>query len=270
MTPGGARLSDALRRGVAGLYLSFVALFLVVPVLVVVVVSFDVVTYVKFPPEGFTLRWYGSVLASDLARLAIRNSIVVAVSCSVLALCLGVPASLVLARRRFAGRDLVYSLVLSSLTFPWIVIGLSLLLLWVALDRELSLATLVVGHTVVAVPYVVRTCTAVLACTDVSYELAARNLGASGVQAFFHVTLPMIRMGILAGATFAFVISFINVPVSLFVTTPDNITLPIMIFSSMLSNFDPGVAAVSSIQLVVILTGLYLAERVGHAGQFLL
>lgn len=252
-----------------GAYLGLVSLFLAVPVLVVVVVSFDVVSYVKFPPEGITLRWYAQVLRSETILLSLRNSVIVGFGCTGLALLLGVPAALVLARRSFPGRDLIYTFILSSLTFPWIVIGLALLFLWGALGIPLSIYTLIVGHTVVAIPYVVRTSTAVLMGIDPAYELAARNLGASRLKAFFFVALPMMRMGIMAGATFAFLISFINVPVSLFVTTSSNVTLPITIFSYMLSNFDPGVAAISTIQLLIILGALYAAERIANIGQLL-
>lgn len=256
-------------RILLGAYIALSTLFLAAPVLVVVLVSLDTGTYVQFPPSGLTLRWYWEVFASQTLVLAIQNSIIVGVACTVLALLLGVPAALVVARRRFPGRDAVYALLLSPLTVPWIVVGLSLLFLWAALGLDLSIYTLIVGHTVVGLPYVIRTCTAVLAGIPPSYEAAARTLGAGRVQAFWLVTLPMMRMGIAAGAVFAFLISFINVPVSLFATTSTNITIPVAIFSQMLSNFDPGVAAISTLQLIIILAILYVSQRIARFGDFL-
>jgi putative spermidine/putrescine transport system permease protein len=103
------------------------------------------------------------------------------------------------------------------------------------------------------IPYVIRTCVAALAGVSPAFELAARNLGASPLRAFVRITLPMMRMGIVAGATFCLLLSFINVPVPLFLTTSSTITVQVAIFSYMLSNTDPGVAAIATIQLFIIL-----------------
>lgn len=260
----------SIGRIVLGAYVVLAALFLATPVVVVILVSLDTASYVRFPPSGVTLRWYWQVITSETMVLAMQNSIIVGVACTALALLLGVPAAVVVARRRFWGRDAVYALLLSPLTVPWIVVGLSLLFLWAALGRNLSLYTLIVGHTVVGLPYVVRTCTAVLAGIPPSYEAAARTLGAGRSQAFRLVTLPMMRMGIIAGAVFSFLISFINVPVSLFATTSTNVTIPVAIFSQMLSNFDPGVAAISTLQLLIILAILYVSQRIARIGDFLI
>ncbi|MFI4986087.1 MAG: ABC transporter permease [Alphaproteobacteria bacterium] len=266
-SPMAAPLSlQLLYRG----YLVLAALFFAVPVLVVVLVSFDAAGYVKFPPSGLTLDWYRRVFAAASMRLALLNSVEVGLGCTLLSLALGVPAAIVLARRRFRGRDAIYSLVMSPLTVPWIIIGLALLFLWGALGLRLNIVTLILGHTIVGIPYVVRTSTAALAGIDIAYELAARNLGAGRIEAFWRVTLPMMRMGILAGASFVLLISFVNVPVSLFVTTSDTVTLPIAIFSYLLSNYDPGVAAIATVQMAVILVVLALAQRIANARDFLL
>lgn len=259
----------AAARGALWLYLAAVSIFLAVPVFIVVLISFDTADYVQFPPRGLTLKWFEYVFASESLMLALRNSAIVGVGCTLMALAVGVPAALVVARRRFLGRDTLYALLLSPLTVPWIVVGLAILFLWVSLGLEKTLFGLMVGHAVVGLPYVVRTCVAVLSGIAPSYELAARTLGAGRIRTFFLITLPMMRMGIVAGAVFSFLISFINVPVPLFMTTSDNLTLPVAIFSYMLSNFDPGVAAISTVQLVLILLAFYIAQRFANLGNFL-
>lgn len=256
-------------RAVMWTYIAAISLFLVVPVAIVVIVSFDTAAYIRFPPTGLTTRWYAHVLSSSSLMTALRNSVVVGFGCTLLALAVGVPAAIAIARREFPGKSFIYALILSPLTVPWIVIGLGLLFMWVAFDLPRSNWTLVVGHAVVGLPYVVRTCVAVLHGVPETYELAARTLGATPWRAFRLVTLPMMRMGILAGATFCMLISFINVPVPLFVTTSSNLTIPVAIFSYMQSNLDPGVAAVSTIQLVLILLAFWIAQRVARLGDFL-
>jgi putative spermidine/putrescine transport system permease protein len=114
---------------------------------------------------------------------------------------------------------------------------------------------------VIAIPYVLRVTVAVLKTMPPSLVRAARNLGANPVRAFLHVTLPYIRGGVLAGVSFAFIVSFTNIPVSLFVTTADNITLPIAIFNYMVNNFEPVVAAVSAVQVALILCILFFARK---------
>ena len=242
-------------------YVGVIFVVLCLPLVLVVVISFDSATHIKFPPEGYDLHWYRRVFANEGFLLAIENTLIVAAASTAIAVALGLPAALVIARQRFPGRDLVYTLLLSSLTVPWIVFGLALLFLWSAAGLRLSLATLIFGHTVIAAPYVVRTCAAVLASTAPSYEQAARTLGANRTKAFFLVTLPMMKPAILASAAFAFVISVINIPVALFVTTADNVTLPVAIFSYMANDFDPGVAALSVVQLLFIFAALALASR---------
>src|SRR5690606_10082233 len=135
------------------------------------------------------------------------------------------------------------ALLLSPLTIPWVVFGLAILNFWNAAGLPRNLFAIVIAHAVIGLPYVVRTCVAVLISISPSCELAARTLGASHHRAFVLVTLPMMRMAVVAGAIFCLLISFINVPVPLFLTTASTTTIQVAIFSQMLSNTDPTVAA---------------------------
>lgn len=260
------RATGAVGRGLLGFYVALMTMILVFPLAVVALISFDTASYISFPPKGFGLGWYHSILENPTFVLSFVNSLIVAASSTALALILGVPAALVITRWEFRGRQLLYGLCLSSLTVPWIVYGLALLLLWSALGLQLSLSTLIFGHTVIGAPYVLRTAVAVLVNLSPFYEKAARSLGASPWMAFWTVTMPLMTAGIRAGAAFAFIISFVNIPISLFVTTAENITMPVAVFNYMQYNFDPSVAAFSIVQLFVILLFMGFAVRAARTG----
>jgi putative spermidine/putrescine transport system permease protein len=264
-----SRLAPIAGRLSMSAYILLVGLYLTVPVLIVILVSFDSADYVQFPPSGLTLKWYARILSSETMRLAIFNSAIVGISCTVIAVVLGVPAAYLLVRRKFFGRDTLFAVLLSPLTIPWVVFGLAILNFWSALQLQRNLLAIIIAHTVMGLPYVVRTCTAVLMGITTSYELAARTLGASQFRAFFLVTLPMIRMAIIAGAMFCLLISFTNVPVPLFLTTASTITIQVAIFSQMLSNYDPTIAAISTVQLIMILFAFYIGQRIANLREFL-
>ncbi|MGE0338923.1 MAG: ABC transporter permease [Xanthobacteraceae bacterium] len=247
-------------------YVFLMTLVLAFPLLVVGLISFDTAEYINFPPSGFSLKWYRSVMENPTFMLSLGNSLIVALASTACALLIGVPASLVIARGRFPGRDLLYALCLSSLTVPWIVYGVSLLFLWAVLGFNLSIMTLIFGHTVIGTPYVLRTSVAVLADMPPVYEHAARSLGASPLRAFWTVTLPFMAVGIRAGAAFAFIVSIVNIPISLFVTTAENITMPVAVFNYMQYNFDPSVAAFSIIQMIIIAFFIVFAVRAARSG----
>ncbi len=248
-------------------YVFTIAVILLFPLAAVIVISFDTSEYINFPPQGVQLKWYLSLLDNSTFVLSFNNSVIVAVCSTIIALAISIPAALAIARLRFPGRNALYALCLSSLTVPWIVYGIALLFLWSTLGLELSIWTLIFGHTVIGAPYVLRTSIAVLADMPVTYERAARSLGASPWRAFATVTLPLMSAGIRAGASFAFIISFVNIPISLFVTTADNITMPVAVFNYMQYNFDPGVAAFSAVQLVAIAIFIGFAARAARTGS---
>ncbi len=242
------------------LYVAIIALFLLFPLGIVMAVSFDPGRYIVFPVTGFSVRWYLDMWQDATIVLAMKNSLIVGLSSSLIAALVAVPAALHIARREDGGGAL-YAWVLSPFTTPWIVYGLALLFFWGAADLDLSIWTLILGHSVIGVPYVIRVTVAVLRGMPADLVRAARGLGASPAQAFLHVTLPYIRGGVLAGASFAFIVSFTNIPVSLFVTTADNVTLPIAVFNYMVNNFEPVVAAVSVVQVLIILCVLFTARK---------
>ena len=250
-----------MRRLVAGSYVALVLAFLMLPVAVVVLASFSTSSYLTIPPQGVTLRWYGRVLDDRDYLQAIWISLSLGAVATLGALLVGTATSYALVRRAVPGRALVSSLVMSPLIFPGVVIGVASLQFYAALGLSGSFIGLALAHVVITVPYVVRTTLASLQGLEAELEDAACTLGATRLDAFRLVTLPLLRPGLAAGGLFAFITSFDNVPVSIFLTGVGSTTLPVKIFTAIEFGVDPSVAAISS--LLILATGLtlVLAER---------
>jgi putative spermidine/putrescine transport system permease protein len=250
-----------LRAIALGTHVTLVLAFLMLPVAVVVLASFSASSYLTIPPEGVTLRWYGRVLDDRGYIDAIVASLVLAIACTGIALVVGVAASYALLRRAVPASGAVTAVVMSPLVFPGVVIGVASLQFYSALGLSGSFWPLVLAHVVITVPYVVRATLASLQGVDPDLENAACVLGANRLQAFLRVTMPLLRPGIAAGGLFAFITSFDNVPVSIFLVGTRTTTLPVKIFSAIEFGVDPSVAAVSSLMILATAIFLILAER---------
>jgi len=247
------------RIAVAALSWGVVA-FLVVPLAVVIGVSVTETDYLKFPPQGFALKWYGALLQDRTYLEAFWLSAELAVASTLAALLLGVPAALALARRRFPGAQAFNALFISPLVLPNIVIGVAILQYAALMGFARGFFALLVGHIVIVVPYVVRTTLASLAGMEAAYEEAAQDLGATPFATFFLVTLPQIKPGVIAGSLFAFIISWINVEVSIFNSTSLQVTLPVKIFNYVQFTVDPMIAAVSAVTIYVAILAVILLD----------
>ncbi len=258
-----------MRRGipVLGLYAAVAGVILAFPLAVVVAVSLDPGSYIRFPVTGYTLRWYGAMWSNETVVLSIVNSLVVGAASAVIGALVALPAALVIAGGGRFANAVLYPFLLSPFAVPWLVYGLGLLFFWSAIGLRLSLWTLVVGHTVIGIPYILRVTLAVLRDMPPNLVRAARIAGATPFRAFLHVVLPYVSRGLAAGISFALVVSLTNIPIALFVTTADNITLPVAIFNYMINNFEPLVAAVSVIQVVMIGTILMAARALGGVSR---
>lgn len=220
--------------------------FLLLPLVVVVGVSFTDAEYLRFPPSGFSLRWYAEMLSDASYLRATVVSCLLALCATIGALVLGVPAAVALSRGNFSGQRALMALFLSPLILPSVVIGAAMLQYASTLGFARSFAALAIGHTVIVLPYVIRTTLASLTRFDLALEEAARDLGADGIRAFFLVTLPVIKPGVVAGAMFAMIISWINVEVSVFQVTSALMTIPVKMFDQIQYSVGPVIAAVSA------------------------
>jgi len=243
-------------------------LYLALPLIVIISVSFTTTEYLRFPPIGFTLRWYARFLQDPSYLDAIWTSASLAVLATALALILGLPVALVIARTRFPGKNLLSALFISPLVLPGVVIGAAALQYAASLGFARTYAAMLVGHTIIVIPYIVRTALASLSGFSESLDEAARDLGASGPGAFFLVTLPVIKPGVIAGALFAVIISWINVELSIFNTTADLMTIPVKLFNYVQYSVDPMIAAVSAATIyvaVVVVVALDLMVGIDKA-----
>lgn len=248
-------------RGLYGLVNALIVAFLLAPIAIVAVFAVNPTPFIQFPPVGVSLRWFQKFLASRDFMQAIQLSLAVAAVVALIATTLGATAALALARGRLPGARVLTAVFLSPLMLPAILTGLALFQLYVLLDVGRPLWGLVVGHVLVAIPYVIRTTLAVLHNFDRGLEEAARNLGASPARTFFEVTLPLIRPGVLAGAIFAFIVSFDQFPVSLFLVAPGRETLPITLFNYLKYDLDGTIAAASMVSIVLAVVVVLVLDR---------
>jgi putative spermidine/putrescine transport system permease protein len=251
----------AVRTWLLRAWVAMVFGFLLLPVVVVALASLSSTSYLTVPPRGVTLRWFGAVLGDREYVQAVGFSVVLALVATLGSLAAGVAASYALIRRRVRGGALVSALLNAPLIFPGVVVGVALLQFYALIRMNGTFVGLALAHMVITVPYVVRAVMASLQGIDPELESAARVLGASGPVAFFTVTLPLIRPGIAAGALFSFIVSFDNVPVSIFVLGAGQMTLPVKIFTAVDYGVDPSIAAISTMLIVFTGLGLAAAER---------
>jgi putative spermidine/putrescine transport system permease protein len=234
---------------------------LMVPLAAIVATSFTTLSYVTFPPQGFTLRWYGEALHKQEFLDSFVLSLGIALVTAVFATALGAPVAVALVRYRFPGRDLVNALFMSPLILPTVVIGIALLQFYNQLRIGSTAASLVLGHVIVTTPYAIRLIAASLTGLDPSIERAAQNLGAPPLRAFRLATLPLIRPGLMAGAVFAFITSFDNVTISIFLATPRMVTLPVRIYNLWDQPLVPWLIAICALIILWTVILIALVER---------
>ena len=256
---------------VTGAVLGAVLVFLLAPVVVVVLASFDGGdpvagrAFLNFPPSSLSLQWYFSIQPRLFHSLWI--SFLVACFAAGIGTVIGVPAALGLVRGNLPGKTLLSALFRAPLQIPFIVIGVAFLQTYYLLGNAFgiriagSFIALAIGHLFVATPYVIGSVGSVLLRFNPNLEEAALSLGASRWRTFRRVTLPIIMPGIYAGALFAFMVSFGDVPISLFLASPRYATLPLEIFHSMEFDFDAAVLAISTLIVFASLVILWLIQK---------
>jgi putative spermidine/putrescine transport system permease protein len=250
-------------NGTAGLSL----LFILLPLLLVTWLAFFRQEIPSFPPEGYSLQWFGAVLNNKSFVGGFILSAQVGVAATLIGLALAVPASLAVARRRFRGRGAVSALMLMPLIVPGVVLGTSIYVFQIETEIATGLPLLgstwglIAAHALIVIPWAARLVSASLASFDPAIEEAAKNLGAGPWTTFRRVTLPSIRPGIVAGALFGFVTSFGNLEMSLVLVGAGRTTLPIAILQYLEWKIDPTVAAVSVMQIVLIGAAMMLTDR---------
>lgn len=247
---------EILRRFGLGTFVVVLMAFLLIPVVVVVLASIGSSSYMTIPPSHLTLRWYGAVLSSPSYISAILASASLASLATLFSGILGIAAAYALTRSSLRFPRAITSFLMLPLVFPGIVIGVAILQFYSQFGLSGGFAIVLLAHIALGVPFVVRCVLTSFASVDPALEEAARVLGADRWTAFRKITLPLIKPGVVAGGIFAFIVSFDDVPITIFLLGTSWTTLPVKIMTSVEYGVDPSVAAVSS--LLIIATGAIL------------
>ncbi|HEY4253658.1 MAG TPA: ABC transporter permease [Roseomonas sp.] len=245
-----APLDRALRAGLVGLC-GLVLAFLLLPVLAVIPLSFNAGSFLTYPMSGFSLRWYQDFVTSPRWLPALSNSLLIGTVATTLATVLGTAAALGLDRMGGLPRQILNALFLMPVVVPVVVIGSSLYALFATLGLTATYPGLILAHALLGAPFVVITVAATLSGFDRRLLQAALSLGATPVQAFRRVTLPLILPGVVSGALFAFATSFDEIVVTLFLAGPQQRTLPVQMFDGVREQISPTITAAATLLFLV-------------------
>ncbi|WP_044871573.1 ABC transporter permease [Pseudomonas sp. LFM046] len=253
-----------------------ILLLAVLPILTMIVMSFSGASNLDFPPTSFSLQWYEAAWrtfvspdASDVLSLgqALTTSLLVSCLTMVLATLVAVPASYALTRCEFRGKAVALQLMSLPLVFPMVVLGLALLLVFDSLPFHMDTSRLVIAHVILALPFVVKNCTAAMVSIGTEVEEAAQMLGASPLRAILDVVVPLMRSGILAGMLLAFIVSFNEFTVTYFLYNIDVMTVPIWMYSRTVSSLDPTVFSFAVLIVLIDFALIWALEKlVGDGG----
>jgi putative spermidine/putrescine transport system permease protein len=241
---------------------ALVVIFMLAPLVVVCLVAFTPENTLSLPTQGFSLRWFRAVFERADFIDAFYNSLILAFTSASLATLIAVPAALAITRLHFPGQHFLSGLFLSPIIIPHLVLGVAMLRLFAMMGVNGSFTWLILAHVVVITPYVLRLVIAASVGMDRSAEQAAESLGASRLTLFCRITLPMILPGVAGGWLLAFINSFDEVTLSIFVTSPATQTLPVRMYVYATESIDPMMAAVSALVIALTAATMIVLDRV--------
>ena len=242
-------------------FVLLVYVFLFAPLVIIAITSIGTENYIAFPPKGFSLQWFVNVFKSKAFMSSMGTSFAISGVATLAALVIGMPAAYGLSRYDFKGKGVIKSFFFSPLIIPGIVVGFSLFQFLIVKLNLSVFMSLFIGHTLVIIPYIIRVVGSSLEVFDYAIEEAAMSLGCKKSLTFFKVVLPNITSGVMAAFMLAFINSFNNVPVSMFLTGPGVSTLPITMMNYVEYNYDPTVSALSVLLMLLTVGVMYLVEK---------
>ena len=261
LLPPYATLADKRRVAALLVWCGLVLAFLVLPIFVPVPLSVNAEAFFTYPLKGFSWRWYDEVLGSGAWREAIWHSIVIAIGVTVLATSLGTLAAVGLSSPRMPTRRIVMAVLISPLVVPVIITAVGAYLFYAPIGLANSFIGIIIAQTTIAAPFVVVTVGASLANFDRTLMRAAAISGARPIVAFHRVMLPLILPGVLSGAAFAFVASFDELVIALFLAGPAQRTLPMQMFVGLREHLDPTITAAATLMMALSILLLIVADR---------
>jgi putative spermidine/putrescine transport system permease protein len=241
--------------------------FLMIPVLVIIPLSFNVEPYFSFTsgmltldPDAYSTRWYASVFADANWRLSIKNSFIIGIASAIIATGLGTVAAVGLSSPHMPYKRLITAVLLSPMIVPLVIIAAGMFFFYSKFDLVGSYTGMIIAHAALGIPFVIITVTSTLAGFDRSLYNAAVGMGASPLRAFREIVVPLIRPGVISGALFAFVTSFDEVVVVLFLGGPEQRTIPRQMFSGLREQINPSILAVATMLIVLSILMLVTIE----------
>jgi spermidine/putrescine transport system permease protein len=246
-------------------YLGLVLFFLYAPILVMAAMSFNNSEFYQLPFQ-FSTNWYERLWQNEEILASAWRSIWIACVTTVIATVLGTAAAIALFRYDFRGKAVLQALLFPPIAIPWLITGTAMLIFFFSIGLGRGSPAVILGHVALALPYVIVVVTARLRTFDTQLEEAARSLGANSWEVTRHVTLPWIMSGVVAGALFAFAVSFDQFVISYFLAEPGDSTLPVIIYSAIRKGFTPEINAISTIIITVSMTVMVFAARYSKFG----
>lgn len=246
---------------VALIFHSLVVIFMLAPMVVVCLVAFTPENTLTMPWNGLSLRWFEAVFQHNDFMTSFGNSLKLAFLAATISTLLAVPSALAITRYDFAGRDALNALFLSPLIIPHLVLGVAFLRLFSLMGMSGSFFWLVATHAIIITPYALRLVLASLSSMDRNAENAARTLGAGEWTVFRRITLPLLLPGVSGGWLLAFINSFDELTMSIFVTSPSTVTLPVRMYMYASESIDPMMAAVSALMILVATVAMIILDR---------
>lgn len=240
-----------------------IMIFLVAPSLIVIPMSFSESQYLEFPPREWSIRWYEHYFGSDEWMAATWTSLKVATLTMLLATPLGTMAAYGLYVSNFRFAHLIFVTLITPMMVPIVLIGIGVFYVYAQLKLVNTILGIVMAHTIIAIPLVLIVIGAALKSYDMNQELVARSLGASRLRAFLVITLPQIRFAVISSALLAFITSFDEVIIAMFVSGGDNSTLTRSMFNALRDQIDPTIASISTIMLIVSVVLLSASQTFG-------
>jgi putative spermidine/putrescine transport system permease protein len=260
---GSTRIWTVLRAIICVL----LAIYMLAPMIVVVVISFSSAPFLHFPPPGFSLQWYDRLWHTPEWTSSLLTSVEIMLPTGLLATALGTAAAVGLARATFRGAALIGALLMAPMVVPVIIIAAALFLLFQVWGLNGTLQGLILAHTLLTTPYVMANVRGAMETVDRQLELAALTLGASPWRSFRRVTFPLILPGVLSGLLFALVVSFDELIVSLFISTPEVRPVTVQMWSDVRGDVDPTIAAIATLLLAVSLLVLLAESLLRRRGE---
>jgi putative spermidine/putrescine transport system permease protein len=241
---------------------------LILPMIVIVIVSFDSGPILRFPPENFSFERYLAIIELRGFMDSVRLSLVVAGLVVAADLLLGVPASIALVRGNFRAKSFIIGFLQSPMMIPGIVVGISILFYLSFIGLNVSVFLMALSHIVITMPFLISITYARMRSADSALEDAARDLGAGRWQVFQHVLFPHLLPGIIGGSAFAFLLSFTNLPTSIFTAPILDVPMPVYLFRLLIYNIDPIVAPIATLQIVLTMIILVIGSKTVGTGGF--